>query len=495
MRCAIYIRVSTSKEEQKSSLENQREIFMKLIAERNYTLAGIYEDIASGTSTKHRPSFLNLIDDIKAGKIDLVLTKEISRLGRSTIDVGKFYELCKETGVHLIALNNGVDTLTHNTQYISLYTAFAEMESENTSLRIKTGLDSIARSGRFKGSIPPFGYFVENGVLKVRNDFTPNIVKRIFKKYISGDGLDTIARHLSRDKIPTPAQIAKKQNAGVFWSGRTIQLILNNRHYIGDLVQCKTEIASIRTKKRIKKDPKDYIVVENTHEAIISKEDFQLAQDLLAIRSRKQNNHRRSTHLFSNLLFCGDCGKGMHYKANRKGYVCGSYDKNGKFACTSHIIREKDLESIILNDISVILKNVKYNHSSAINSKLNKEKTALEQIISQYKNKIEKLNSTKSNALLKLCDEIITDSDYKQVVTAVDTKIDYFTSQIKEINQKLNKIANLTQDDFLKLTNQLSCINKLTNELLTRLIKRIEVKENGDVKIFYRFSYLQFTDN
>lgn len=264
---------------------------------------------------------------------------------------------------------------------------------------------------------------------------------------------------------------------------------------MGDLVQCKTEVASIRTKKRIKKDPKDYIVVENTHEAIISKEDFQLAQNLLAIRSRKQNNHIRSTHLFSNLLFCGDCGKGMHYKANRKGYVYGSYDKNGKFACTSHIIREKDLESIILNDISVILKNVKYNHSSAINSKLNKEKTALEQIILQYKNKIEKLNSTKSNALLKLCDEIITDSDYKQVVTAVDTKIDYLTSQIKEINQKLNKIANLTQDDFLKLTNQLSCINKLTNELLTRLIKRIEVKENGDVKIFYRFSYLHFTDN
>lgn len=191
MRCAIYIRVSTSKEEQKSSLENQREIFIKLIAERNYTLAGIYEYIASGTSTKHRPSFLNLIDDIKASKIDLVLTKEISRLGRSTIDIGKFYELYKETGVHLIALNNGVDTLTHNTQYISLYTAFAEMESENTSLVIKTGLDSIARYWRFKGSIPPLGYFVENGILKVRNDFTPNIVKTIFKEYISGDRLHT----------------------------------------------------------------------------------------------------------------------------------------------------------------------------------------------------------------------------------------------------------------------------------------------------------------
>ncbi len=493
MRCAIYIRVSTNRDEQKDSLVNQKNFFINYISEKNYSLFKVYEDIASGTSTKGRSDFLNLIEDIKADKIDLVLTKEISRLGRSTIDVGNFYELCKAKGVDLIAFNNGINTLTNQTQYISLYTAFAQIESENTSLRIKNSFESIAKAGRFKGSTAPFGYFIENKVLKVRDDFTPQIVRRIFKEYISGKGIDTIARHLSRDKVPTPAQVANKKNAGVFWSGSTIQLILSNRNYTGDLTQCKSEVTSIRTKRRVQKDPKDFIIVENTHQAIISKEEFELTQELLHNRSRKQNNHRKSIHLFSNLLFCADCGKGMHFKANRRGYVCGNYDKNGKYGCTSHIIREKDLETIILNDIQIILKDIKSNYIDKIISKLDAEKTALEKNIIQYNNKIKSLNKTKSNALLKLCNNIISDADYKHVIYDIDTEISDLTSKIIDLNKNLDKLNALTQDDFLKLANELSIIKKLNKDILNRLIKKIEVKENGDVRIFYRFSYLHST--
>jgi site-specific DNA recombinase len=98
-------------------------------------------------------------------------------------------------------------------------------------------------------------------------------------------------------------------------------------------------------------------------------------------KSRKQNNNRKSTHLFSNLLFCSDCGKGMHFKKNRHGYVCGNFDKNGKYGgCTSHTIRESDLEQIILKDIEVILKNLKLNYSNKINSKINKEKLLIKKL-------------------------------------------------------------------------------------------------------------------
>lgn len=494
MKCAIYIRVSTNRDEQKDSLVNQEKFFLDYISKNGYNFYATYSDVASGTSIKNRKSFLQLIEDVKNKKVDIVLTKELSRLGRSVIDTMKFYELCKDNDVHLIAFNNNINTLNNDTQYISLYVALAQMESENTSSRIKMALNTIAQNGKFKGSIAPFGYRIDNKVLKIRDDYTPDIVKRIFKEYVEGKGVDTIARHLTRDGIPTPAKIANKKNAGIFWSGRTIQLILQNRNYTGDLTQCKTYVSSIRTKKRKKVSPEDFIIVENTHEAIISKEDFELVQELLAKRSRKQNNHRKSTHLFSNLLFCADCGKGMHFKKNRHGYVCGTYDKHGKFAgCTSHIIREKDLEDIILRDINVILKDIKITYIDKINSKFKKEKLSLEKNINIYKNKIESLKEIKNNALKKLCADIITNTEYKSITEDIDIEISKINSNIDALGKNLDKLNSLTKDDFIKLANELSSIKKLNKDILNRLIKRIEIKQNGDVKIFYRFSYLHST--
>lgn len=491
MKCAIYIRVSTDRDEQKDSLSNQKNYFLNYIKEKNYTLYKIYRDIGSGTSVKGRPEFLNLIQDIKNGKIDLVLTKEISRLSRSMIDTGSFAELCAEKNVGIIAVNNGIDTFTSNPQFLGLYSFLAEYEASNMSNRIKLSLNTIAKSGLYKGSIAPYGYYIYNKVLKVRDDYTPNIVKRIYKEYQEGKGIDTIARHLTRDKIPTPAQVANKKNAGLFWSGRTVQLILTNRNYTGDLTQCKSKVTSIRTKKRVQVSPENFIVVEGTHQAIIPKPEFEYVQELLKRRSRKQNNNRKSNHLFSNILFCADCGKGMHFKKNRKGYICGNFDKNGKFGgCTSHIIRENDLEKIILDDINVLLKDIKTKYLNKLDNKLNKEKQLIKKEILNYTNNLNSLTLMKNTALDKLLTGVITDSDYQSAIENIDTKSKNFNFKILELNKKLDELNNISKDDFISIATQLSSIKKLNKDILNRLIKRIEVKENGDVKIFYRFSYL-----
>lgn len=494
MRCAVYIRVSTDRDEQKDSLENQKNYFLNYIQENNYTLYKIYQDVASGTSTKNRDSFLELIEDVKNNKIDLVLTKEVSRLGRSMIDTGNFLELCKERNIQLIVVNNGIDTMTNNDNFFGLYGFLAEYESKNISSRVKLSLITIAKSGLFKGSIAPYGYYIDDKVLKVRNDNTPDIVKRIYREYQEGKGIDTIARHLTRDNIPTPAQIANKKNAGLFWSGKTVQLILTNQNYTGDLTQCKSSVTSIRTKKRKQNKPEDFVVVQNTHEAIIPKDEFEFVQELLNRRSRTQNNNRKSTHLFSNLLFCQDCGKGMHFKKNRRGYVCGNFDKNGKYGgCTSHIIREADLENIILKDIQVILKNLQVNYTNKLNSKIDKEKLTIEKNLKTFENKINSLNITKKNALVKLCSDVINDVEYREFVEEIDKQIQVIESTKIELTSKLDKLNSLTCDDLSELAIELSNISTLNKELLNRLIKKIEVKENGDVKIYYRFSHLLST--
>ena len=249
-------------------------------------------------------------------------------------------------------------------------------------------------------------------------------------------------------------------------------------------------------KEKKKREPKDFIIVENTHEAIISKKDFEFVQELLERRSRRGNNNHKSNHLFSNLLFCADCGKGMHFKKNRKGYVCGNFDKNGKYGgCTSHIIRENYLENIILNDMRIILKDMKKNYNDKINSKLKDKKLHLGNTINRYTEEINSLNKTKKNALIKLCNDVITDNEYKDLVNDIDIKISDLNSKIIKSNKVLDKLNALTHDDFTEITHELSTIEKLNKDVLNRLVKKIEVNEKGDVKIFYRFSYLQFKHN
>ena len=179
-------------------------------------------------------------------------------------------------------------------------------------------------------------YYCENGKLFVKDDFTPSIVRRIFREYLSGIGFDAIARNLYNDDIPTPSQVACIKSASSKWNGSSVRCILENPHFIGNLVQGRTTTKSVTSTKRNTASNEDLIIIENTHEAIISKDEFNAVQQLISSRRRKRP--AQSTHIFSNILICADCSHGMHFKKNRKGYICGSFNKHGIKACSSHII-------------------------------------------------------------------------------------------------------------------------------------------------------------
>jgi site-specific DNA recombinase len=132
-----------------------------------------------------------------------------------------------------------------------------------------------------------------------------------------------------------------------------IQNILTNPHYLGDLVQGRSTTRSVTNKSRDQNNPQDYLIVPNTHEAIISRKDFEAVQQL--IKSRKRTHPQAEKHLFTNTAYCSDCGRGMHYKANSKGYICGNYNKHGVKACSNHLIREADLHAAILHDLQILV--------------------------------------------------------------------------------------------------------------------------------------------
>lgn len=211
-----------------------------------------------------------------------------------------------------------------------LYAWMYEQESQNTSNRVKETLKTRAKNGLFKGSNPPYGYEVRDGKLYIRNDETPNIVRRIFREYLEGNGRQSIARRLYNEGIPTPAQVAGKSNAGDKWHDSTIKCILTNPHYVGDLVQGRTTTVSVTSKRR-KKIPKEgQFIIENAHEPIISREMFDAVQNQL--EQRRKYITAPKIHLFTNVLFCADCGTGMWFqKQSRRIHLwglCASWKKS-----------------------------------------------------------------------------------------------------------------------------------------------------------------------
>lgn len=369
-----------------------------------------------------------------------------------------------------------------------MYAWMYEQESQRISDRVKYALKSRAEKGIFKGSIPPYGYYCKNGKLFIRDDLTPGIVRRIFNEYISGIGFDAIARNLYNDDIPSPRQVANIKNASPKWHGSSVRCILENPHFIGNLVQGRTTTKNVTSTKRNIVPSDELIIVENTHEAIISKDDFNAVQQLIA--SRKRKRPAPSPHLFSNILICENCGHGMHFKKNRKGYICGNFNKHGYKACTSHIIHENLLKNIIMSDINFVLDTIKNKTLfKSINSNLNKKYKYNEKNLQTIESRISKLALRKNNALSKFVDDYISKEEYDNIIEIINLEINELNSKKLLLqNQISTKFDSDLNSGISYFKNIASNINDLTPDVVNRLIDKIEVSEDGTPRIYYRFS-------
>ncbi|MEH7253305.1 recombinase family protein [Neobacillus niacini] len=341
-----------------------------------------------------------------------------------------------------------------------------------------------AKKGLFKGSNPPYGYEVQEGKLYVKDDNTPNIVRRIFEEYLAGNGRDSIARRLYNEGIPTPAEIAGKKNAGDKWNDSTIKLILINPHYAGDLVQNRTTTVSVTSKKRKKVDLEKQIIIKGTHEAIIPSEVFNTVQQQMKIRTKFITAPKK--HLFTNVLFCADCGKGMWYRSNRKGYICGNYARYDKKAWSSHCIEEDILKDTILTDIQDFVKQIdKEQYLKQLEAQTKKSKQNLRKQLG----KLEKQISRKRKYINMLAEEIISHVDYRENVEANNIEM---AELVEKKNELLTAIESEQRVDNLEQLKQellqFLDFDELTPEILHRLVNRIEVKVDGIPKIHYQFS-------
>ncbi|MBD0383278.1 recombinase family protein [Paenibacillus sedimenti] len=489
MRCAVYIRVSTDKEEQKSSLENQRSLFYQYLEDRGWDVFDFYVDVESGTTGK-RENLQRLIRDAKTRKFDVIVAKELSRLARNGGLSYQIRDMARDNSVHIVTLDNAINTIEGNGEMFGLYAWMYEQESQRTSTRIKASLSSKAKKGEFKGSVPPYGYRLNSGKLVLAEDDTPNNVKRIFRMYLDGKGFDAIARTLTREGCPTPAQVIGKKNAGLYWQGTSIKKILNNPHYVGDLVQGRQTTVSVTSKVREEVPRDKQIITEDAHHAIISREDFEAVQQYMEGRKRQQAKPKAKKHLFTNYLFCADCGKALWYVHYRKGYVCGNYYKHGKHVCSQHSVKEKVLIGVILDDIRNMANTLNEKEiMGRLEVKTLQARKQSEKQIQSLQRRIEKLKEQKTGLIRLLASGTIDESDYKEAAESGNAELCSLQDQLKGF-QSL-QASSSTGESIVRLKKELKQfmkLDELTSEMVHRFIDKIEVQADGSVNIHYKFT-------
>jgi len=346
IKVAAYARVSSGKEAMLQSLSAQVSFYNKFIQDHpEWEFAGIYADEAKTGTKEDRPEFQKMIAACKEGKIEMVITKSISRLARNTVTVIKTVRLLKELGIDVYFEEQNIHTLSAEGELMmTIMASFYQEEARSFSSNIKWRIKKDMEEGSIWGGAPQLGYRIEDRKFVVVPE-EAKLVKEIYRLYLEdGLGVNAIVRKLNKEGIK-PMYSEK-------WCKTTICEILKNTNYTGDLYLQKTyRIDYLSKKKKRNKGEKPMYLVENNHEAIISKEDFNKVQEIMGQRRLQYNikNNKGISYPFTSKITCGLCG--CHYKHKTTRYnslwICTKYDELGKDTCQAKQIPEEKLKEAV----------------------------------------------------------------------------------------------------------------------------------------------------
>ena len=353
LRVAAYCRVSTDQEDQLHSFDAQVEYYTKYIEEHeNYELAGIYADEGiSGTNTKKREDFKRMIADCEAGKVDLVITKSISRFARNTQDCLMYSRKLKNLGIGIIFEKENINTLDSTGELLfTILSSLAQDESRNISENCKWGIRSKFKKGELHLNTFKFlGYDKDEEGKLIINDKEAKTIRRIYREFLGGRNPQEIAKGLEDDRVPGCQGKTK-------WYASTVIGILKNEKHMGDALLQKTYTVDFLTKKQVKNNGEiTQVYVEGSHKGIIDKETWNAVQEEFERRKLFMERHGLSSYCygsecnpFNSRVFCGNCGSVMtkHSWKSRgvEQYQCKKHRTDGKLTCTNDFVNKVDLE-------------------------------------------------------------------------------------------------------------------------------------------------------
>ena len=507
-RAAIYCRLSKDDDLQgeSASIANQRDMLEKFCEKQGWEVAAVYQDDGFTGLNMERPDLKRMLKAIERKQINLVITKDLSRLGRNYLQTGQLIEdFFPRNGVRYIAMNDGIDTMRDNNDIAPFKNILNEMYSKNISKKVHSSYVLKAQKGQFTGCLAPFGYRKdpENKNRLLVDEETAPVVRLIFGYALDGHGPNYIRRRLEEEKHPCPTWWNRKrghrnirtkwekkdpENGKYIWDFSVIKEILMNPVYTGAVASQKTEyrfkIGTIRDKK-----PEDWIVVEGTHEPLVDKKSFAIVQEKL--KSRQRPGQSGEPSLFAGLLKCGECGKSLtvrytNAKHPQRIYSCKTYNAFGKQHCTQHRIDYDTLYALVLNKIRECAA-AALTDSEAVAGRLTDtceaeqkgQREAMERTLAKDEERIEVLEKM----VLRLYEDMvagrITDANFNLLLEKTQKEQAELKAKVEKGRKHLADEIRLAVDarQWVESIQEYRDITELDASTLNRLIKEIVVHE------------------
>ena len=507
-KAAIYARLSREdeKDRQSESIENQIKYLRPIVKQNGWVLVDIYKDDGFTGTNFERPGFKQMLDDIEKGLVNLVITKDLSRLGRDYIETGNYIEkIFPSKNIRYIAVNDNIDTFDNknsNNDMTPFKSVMNDMYAKDISNKVRTSIYTKAKEGECIKAFLPYGYkkdLSDKNKILIDENVADNIVL-IFDLYKSGKNKTQIAKILNDKQIITPLRY-KQETSNYFnpnksctykWNTTIINKILRDRIYTGDLVQLKYNKVNYKVKKTMKVPQKQQIIIKNNHEAIIDRKTFNTVQEMLDKQSNEWNYSNRKRHLLTGLVYC-KCGSKITYNLNHGKFsrcVCSRYKKYGNKFCSNIHLKEAEL-------IEKVTKSLKENieqyldYESLDLSKIQPKKLDNKKVLDGLKKQKEEQNKKIVNLYEDKISSRISIETFEMLIKKFEIEKKEIEKKIEELEETKNNEDKQTLDNktIKALMKELIKFDSITENNISLVFKLIDkiIIDDKNIKVNYKF--------
>lgn len=523
-RAAIYCRLSKDDEKvgESESIQNQRAMLERYCEQQGFEVVAVYQDDGYTGLNMNRPDVNRMLKAIERNQIDVVLTKDMSRLSRDYVQIGKLIEeFFPKNSVRYISVNDGIDSDNEtSTTYMPFQAVMNQMYSADVSKKVHSAYLTKARSGQFTGCLAPFGYRKnpDNKNHLIPDEDTAPIVKLIYDYAKEGFGPNYIRRKLEDREIPCPAWWNRKkglrnkftkferenpETGHLIWDFTTIKEILQNPVYIGAIASQK-QVYKFKTGWIKDKHPHEWLIVEDMHEPLISREAFELVQE--KVKTRKRPDAFGNYSIFAGLIKCGQCGSTMNIRrANQKGneriYTCSKYNKYGVKHCSQHRMKYDVLYNIVLEQIRSYAAKALENEAEVVSQlasqsrgDFDSERTLIKKAIAEDTARLASIEKL----IVKLYEDMVEERISTENFNAILSRSQSEQQALRErLGHSQNRLAceQQEQDDttrWIELIKEYADIQELDTATLQRLVKKIVIHEDLDGDIIRQTVEIHF---
>lgn len=521
-KAAIYVRlskedgdVSDVSKAESNSISNQKELIKEFLKDKQ-DIAVVSERVDDGYSGVNfeRPAFQLMLEDIKQGKVDCVVVKDLSRFGRNYIESGRYIEkIFPMLGVRFISINDNYDSMNGKTQTDEIVIPFKNLINDaycrDISIKIRSHLDIKRRKGEFIASFTVYGYKKDekdhNKI--VADEYAAGIVRNIFSWKIAGMSQQGIANRLNDMGVLSPAEYKKscgsnyrakfQTKSKALWSPVAVTRILTNENYTGTMIQGRYTTPNYKVKKTIVKSEEEWVRIENAFEAVVSREQFDMVQELLKKDTRVAPD-KRSVYLFSGIAVCGDCGRQMSRKVSTVAgkkyvyYMCSANKKEGN--CSSHRIKEEELELAVLTYLNSYIKELcEMKQLLECVEKLPLQESSVKRLdmrIVQLEEEAEKYEKLKISVYEDLKDSLISKDEYITLKQEFETRRRDALESVAQIKLEIERILqrNGKHHEWIEAFVSKEKVDTLTRNVVVELIENICIYEGKRVEITFRYA-------